>query len=682
MIEHVFSSEMMIEREKQLMLALVDCAGECYDINFTQNKIIGTPMQIVDGKAYSMYEQMEIGRDTSYTDFIGYWEEKIYLEELPMFHEFFDLDNVKARYERGETLIKHQYWTKDVCNNPMLAIHKIRLYTDCVSGDLLGLVYISNGRDMEELLQKEAVMEAKYEKMSNEVSLLEAVGINIPGGYHRCGTTDGFKLLFVSDSFVDIVGWTREEIENELNNDFINIVAPEDREFFMGHEPVLRRDGHIDVAYRICRKDGTRRWVQDSTMRMEQNGEPFFQCTLADITDYVEKLNAETRRAEASSLAKSTFLFNASHDIRTPMNAIQGFARIIKDNVTDTKLVKECVEKIIQSGDTLMTLINDVLEVSRIEHGKDEVESQPLDMDYHVHKLYEMFAVEMEQANIEFTIENKIEHSFVLGDELKLTRIAMNLLSNAKKFTGAGGKVSCGVVESDYNGQTATYTLFVKDTGIGMSEEFQKRAFEQFERERTSTESGITGSGLGLAIIKKLCDIMSGECVIQSKLGEGTCITVSVPLKINTNSSAERESQTDYSCFIGKRILLVEDNEFNREIARYILEGAKFVVEEAENGSECVNMLLKAEPGSYDAVLMDIQMPVMDGYKATQEIRNISNPEIANVPIIAMTANAFDEDKKRCLEAGMNGHLGKPLDVEKLMKELSKHLCPGCACER
>ncbi len=675
MIQPIFSDEMIREHEKQLTLALADSAGECYDINFTKNIILGTPVQIVDGVTYSMYEQIGMEKNSSFTGFIEYWMQKIATDEAEAFKKFFDIENIKRRYKNGERLIQHRYWTKDVCGNPMLAIQKIRLYEDVTTGDLLGLTYVSDDKEQEMMIQKAALLMKQNKQISDKVEFLESIGLDIPGGYHRCSTEDGFKLQFVSNSFVDIVGWSREEITNELDNNFINIVAPEDREFFMSNEAALIRDGRIDIAYRICRKDGTRRWVQDATIRTEQFGEVFYQCTLADITDYVEKLNEEKKRAEASSLAKSTFLFNASHDIRTPMNAIQGFTRIIEENVDNPEIVREAARKIAQSGNMLMTLINDVLEISRIERGKDTVEEQALDMDTHVQKLYEMFAEEMENAGIAFLVENDLQHIHILGDELKLTRIAMNLLSNAKKFTSRGGRVTVGVKESDYDGESATYTLFVQDTGIGMSQEFQQRAFEQFERERTSTESGIVGSGLGLAIIKKLSDLMNGECVIDSELGKGTTITVSIPLRINRNETLDQAVKTDYKCFIGKRILLVEDNEFNREIARYTLEKSKFIVDEVENGSECVNRLLKAEPGTYDVVLMDIQMPVMDGYTATKEIRNISNPLVANIPIIAMTANAFEEDKKKCLSVGMDGHLGKPLEVEKVLAELRRFCC-------
>ncbi len=674
MIEHVFSPEMMQERERQLILALLDCAGVYYDVNFTENRILGNPIQIVDNVPYSILQLIGKTANCTYTEIIDYWYEKMPLDERDPFMEFSRIERIKDCYATGERVISHKFWTYDVLGNSMLAEQKIRLYQDHTNGDLLGLVYVSNGKNQDAWEKREAKLFEDYERVSNEAALLESMGANVPSGYHRCGTGEGFPLLFVSDSFLEAVGWTKEELETELDNKFINVVAPEDRDFFMSHESELIKNGRVSLAYRILRKDGTRRWIQDSTTKLEKNGEVFYQCTLADIDDYVQKLNAEKTRAEASNQAKSTFLFNASHDIRTPMNAIQGFAHIIEKNADNPQIVRETVRKIQQSSDMLMTLINDILELSRIERGKEEVNCRPLDMKAHVDKLYEMFLPEMEQSGIEFRMMNSILHPAVLGDDLKLTRIAMNLLSNARKFTPAGGTVTFGVRESNYNGSTASYTLFVKDTGIGMSREFQERAFEQFERERSATDSGVSGSGLGLAIIKRLTDLMHGRCTINSELGKGTEVIVETTLELMQEEFQQDDPVLQNMDFTGKCVLLVEDNEFNREIARYVLESMKLTVEEAENGSVCLDKLFRAEEGQYDLILMDIQMPIMDGYTATKEIRNMENPKIASIPILAMTANAFEEDKKRCLEIGMNGHIGKPFEAETLIRELSSVL--------
>ncbi len=512
----------------------------------------------------------------------------------------------------------------------------------------------------------------QQEDFARRQAEFDLIAQNIPCGYHRCSTDDGFRLEFVSDSFSETVGYSREEL---LGRPALELVAPEDRAFFMQHEPILARDGRVDLVYRICRSDGTRRWIKDSTMKIRLGDKDTYQCILADITDHVEKLNEAREQAEAANRAKSAFLFNASHDIRTPMNAIQGFARIIQQNVDDPAVVEEAIRKIRQSGDTLMLLINDVLELSRIERGKAQVEPEVLDMEGHVRKLYEMFASEMEQADIRFRMENSIQHPMVLGDDLKLTRVAMNLLSNAKKFTPVGGSVTFGIREHDFDGKKAGYCLFVRDTGIGMSQEFQARAFEQFERERTSTDSGQPGSGLGLAIIKQLVDLMGGTCTIRSGLGEGTEVTVDVPLQLVDVAEREKAMASGQVCDLsGRHILLVEDNAFNREIARYVLEDLGCRVTETQNGAECLEKLLLHDPHTFDLILMDIQMPVMDGYTTTRHIRSMFDRQLSSIPVVAMTANAFDEDKKQCLEAGMNDHISKPVDPERLKQVLGSVL--------
>ncbi len=811
MYEHVFLPEMMYEREKQLMSALSDCADVYCDINFTKNRIIGTAVQKVDGVPQSPHEQIGMQDNCRYTEWIDVWSSRLVPEERSAFLEFFDIDHMKKRYAEGERLLSYRYQMQTVPGDSMPAVQKLRLYEDCLTGDLLGLTYVSDERKYEAMQKKEKMLTARYEEASGRVDFLETMSANVPGGYHRCGVGDGFPLEFVSDSFLKIVGWTREDLRKELDNRFINLVAPEDRDLFMSYEPALVQDGQINVAYRIRRKDGSYRWVQDATMHVEKDGREYYQCILADITDFVNQqeelsrrnlelmqkkilmevmeenmpsgyhrceakegcpfsyigkhftdivgftkeeieknfgnlyrnliwdedvsvihtyedmmerqgkgnvydtsvyrvkhkdggyrwvtdstmfvdmgedsffqstvvdiseymncINEARERAEASNLAKSTFLFNASHDIRTPMNAIKGFAHMIEQNLDNPKIVGDTVRKIQQASDTLMTLMNDILDLARIERGKEEINAETVHLQEHGRNLYEMFASDMKQAGLRFHIEGEIQHTCVLCDPLKLTRIGMNMLSNAKKFTSPGGSVVFGIRELHSDEISATYCLYTRDTGIGMSKEFQKRAFEQFERERTSTESGVNGSGLGLAIIKKLVELMGGQVKIDSELGKGTEISATLTFPLVREQERKQEAiNLQKLDMAGKRVLLVEDNDFNREIARYILEDMQFSVEEAENGSVCVDKLLRSEPGYYDLILMDIQMPVMDGYKATMEIRNLSDPALASIPIIAMTANAFEEDRQRCFAAGMNGHIGKPIEMNNLIRELT-----------
>ncbi len=498
----------------------------------------------------------------------------------------------------------------------------------------------------------------------------ETLAENVPCGYHRCSVEDGFRLEFVSTSFTDTMGCSREEL---LGQPFLDYVYPEDREMFMAHEPILNREGKVELVYRIVRKDGGIRWIKDYTIRTQYDGRDCYQCILADITDHVEQLNQAIERAEASSQAKSSFLFNASHDIRTPMNAILGFAHMIRENLNDVHLVRESTGKIIQAGNTLMMLMNDILELSRIEQGKDEVRAEPVDLCEHGKNLYEMFAPEMAAAGIHFQMSGEAVHDCVLCDPLKLTRIMMNMLSNAKKFTPAGGTVSFGGIRLHSDEASVTWRFFVRDTGIGMSREFQQRAFEQFERERSATASGVSGSGLGLSIIKKLVDLMGGQVGIESEPGQGTEIHVILTFPLAGEETQNSQPALQAEDLSGKRILLVEDNDFNREIARYILEDAGCVVEEAVHGEECLEKLEAAQE-PFDLILMDIQMPVMDGYEAAKRIRAHTAPQIAGTPIIAMTANAFEEDRKKCLDMGMNAHIGKPLEPGNIFKVFAQVL--------
>ncbi len=536
----------------------------------------------------------------------------------------------------------------------------------------------SRAREAElELLQKkEEELESQYAMASDRREFLETMALNLPGGYHRCTTDHSFRVTFMSKSFTQITGYTQEQLDEELDGSYMGIVAPMDKEYFMSLAPRLEQDRHIDCAYRIRRRDGDIRWVQDTTQYVERDGEQYYQCALMDITVQIEELERARLEAEASSRAKSTFLFNISHDIRTPMNAIKGFSHIIEKNADDPAKVRQTLGKLDQASDALMMLVNDVLDLSRIERGKEELTLQPLDLYELGQSLYEMFAGDMKTAGIHFEGAGESLDGLVLCDRLKLTRILMNMLSNAKKFTPAGGHVTFGGTRLHVDEQSCTYRFFVRDTGIGMSPEFLQKAFEQFERERTSTESGVTGSGLGLAIIKMLVELMGGTVDIQSRLGEGTEISATLTLAF---ASAEKKETSDAAPEVtldprGMRILLVEDNEFNREIATYILENMQFTVDSAENGAICLEKLTEAAPDFYDLVLMDLQMPVMDGYTAASEIRKLTDPRLSGIPIIAMTANAFEEDKKRCLEIGMNGHIGKPIDLAELTEALTRTL--------
>jgi len=396
-----------------------------------------------------------------------------------------------------------------------------------------------------------------------------------------------------------------------------------------------------------------------------------------------EAAEREKIHAVESSLAKSRFLFNMSHDIRTPMNAIIGYINLARKE-SDPAKISGYLDKIDSSSQHLLALINDILEMSRIENGKVELEYAPLDLCAVFEEIGNLFAEQMKQKNLDFRVyTEQIQNRYVWCDKNSLNRVLLNIISNAYKFTPAGGKITVSLLETGggENGY-GSYEIRVQDNGIGMSREFAEKMFIAFERERTSTESGMEGTGLGMSITKSLVDLMGGAIDVLTAPGSGTTMIIRIKYKLAEESdvhSQKEKSNTEETAgseispgmdFTGRRLLLVEDNAVNMEIAAMILSQAGFTVETAENGKEALDMVKSSSPGYYDAILMDIQMPVMDGYEATRAIRALDDPELAEIPIIAMTANAFKEDEQAAEQAGMQGHIAKPIDLQKMMETI------------
>ena len=383
-----------------------------------------------------------------------------------------------------------------------------------------------------------------------------------------------------------------------------------------------------------------------------------------------EKLEAKVAAAEEANRAKTTFLSNMSHDIRTPLNAIVGFTALAKGEKVTAEQKNDYLKKIEQASNQLLDIVNDVLEMSRIESGRMELDPRPSNLTDCVREAGDLVSGQLKEKKIAFSVDCEAPHPWVLCDTLRLNRALMNLLCNAAKFTGENGAVSLSLKELGFDANTGTYEIRVKDTGIGMSPEFVDKLFTPFERERTSTVSKIQGTGLGMAITKNIVDLMGGDIEVRTQPGKGTefIITFSLPIVEAENRAAQT---AELKSFDGLRVLLTEDNEINREIAVMVLRQAGFTVEAAENGQIAVEKVQSSAPGYYDLILMDIQMPVMDGYEAAKTIRSFSDRARASVPIIAMTANAFVEDIMKAEESGMNGHIAKPLDIKSMMKTIS-----------
>lgn len=378
--------------------------------------------------------------------------------------------------------------------------------------------------------------------------------------------------------------------------------------------------------------------------------------------------------AEEANKAKTDFLNNMSHDIRTPMNVILGYNELMKQYLTDPILV-DYQNKIEQSGKLLLSIINNVLDMARIESGKMVVEERAEQIGLVVEEIESVFESSAQEKNIVFTTSVDVDHTHVLWDGFKVREILMNLVGNAFKYTPEGGHIAIDVKELDCerSGYVRIQTQ-IKDTGIGMSEDYLPTLFDSFSREYNTTIGKVSGTGLGMAIVKNLVDMMDGEICVKSKLGEGTCFTLTFEHRIADENSIEWNQELDVldekSILEGKRVLLVEDNELNAEIAMAILEQSGLVLDRVADGLACVNRLSEVDADLYDLILMDIQMPNMNGYEATRRIRQFENEKKVSIPILAMTANAFEEDKKMAMKAGMNGHISKPIDVNVLENQI------------
>ena len=397
-----------------------------------------------------------------------------------------------------------------------------------------------------------------------------------------------------------------------------------------------------------------------------------------DTQELNAKLQVAVEKAESANHAKSTFLFNMSHDIRTPMNAIIGYADLASRHSDDPAKLKKYMENIQVCGQNLLMLLNNVLDLARIENDKTEMEYSVSDVDKDFRNCIAMFRNQADSKGQTLTVTAHLLHPYVYVDIPHLTEVCTNLVSNAVKYTGAGGTIRCNVTQKPGEKEGWCDTVItVADNGIGMSQEFQKHIFEPFERERTSTVSRVEGSGIGMGIVKKLVGLMGGTVAVESKIGVGSKFTVTIPCRIASEdeTQAKREtSPSDQKCLCGTRILLTEDNDLNAEIATELLQEEGCTVDRAKDGVECVDMLEKAANGTYQLILMDIQMPVMNGYDAAKKIRRMEDPQKANIPIIAMTANAFSEDKQAALDAGMNDHIAKPINMNVLVPTLRKYL--------
>lgn len=485
-------------------------------------------------------------------------------------------------------------------------------------------------------------------------------------------------LLFLI--FFTSLMWVKQATD-EMTKNVVENISQYYEEQNRNSDPEVLRDTEIYMAQQLNQVDRvlTRNSLIQMLLIMASLGIMFSIYTT--ISKREKQMETEKIKAEEGNRAKSVFLSNMSHDIRTPMNAIVGYINLAEREDITFEEMKDYLAKIKGSSHHLLALINDILEMSRIESGKMQLDPAPCDLKEVMEEVRDLFSTQMAEKEIDYNVDiSGISNGKVYCDRILLNRVLLNLVSNAYKFTPTGGKVSVSAAETpDGDGEHGEYEISISDSGIGMSEEFAAKVFEAFERERTSTVSKIQGTGLGMSITKSIIDLMGGTISVDTKQGRGTTFTVKLRFDLQEenrdqlDAAAEQEMKERHNVtvdFNRMRLLLVEDVPINREIAVMQLTGIGFAVETAENGREGVEALMAAGPGYFSAVLMDIQMPVMDGYEAARTIRALPDEALAGVPIIAMTANAFSEDVKKAEEAGMNGHIAKPIDMNAMINVL------------
>ena len=413
-------------------------------------------------------------------------------------------------------------------------------------------------------------------------------------------------------------------------------------------------------------------------LRKARKAEAAARKAADDTQELNAKLQVAVENAESANRAKSTFLFNMSHDIRTPMNVIIGYADLASRHSDDPAKLKKYMENIQVCGQNLLMLLNNVLDLARIENDKTEMEYSVSDIDKDFRNCIAMFRNLADSKGQTLMVTTQLLHPYIYADIPHLTEVCTNLVSNAVKYTGAGGTIRCDVTQKPGEKESwCNMVITVADNGIGMSQEFQKHIFEPFERERTSTVSKVEGSGIGMGIVKKLVGLMGGTVEVESRIGVGSTFTVTIPCRIASEDEIQAKRETgpsDQKSLFGVKILLAEDNDLNAEIAVELLQEEGCTVDRAKDGVECVDMLEKEANGTYQLILMDIQMPVMNGYDAAKKIRRMDDPQKADIPIIAMTANAFSEDKQAALDAGMNDHIAKPINMNVLVPTIQKYL--------
>lgn len=683
------------EKKIQILEQFAINAGAYYSFNLTQNRIPGVVCQKVKGKVYNVNKIAGLPEDAELTEYLAFWGNRLLGEEKKSYFSFFDLDNFTKHYENGETHLTYTYWTETVAMQPMLAEQHVFLFEDEETGEIQGITYIIDQteknkekiyrRNLEannEVLVRELEDRLEQEHLQNEV--LSALGRN----YHAI-----FMINLQKDSYRVIS--CRDVIRHYYNMEELSAskMLGEVCEKIVADEYILRMSRFFDIRTAAERlhdrefteaecitKEGNWHRARLIVRSRDEAGNVTHILYVTQIIDaekeFEERLRARAEDADFANQAKTDFISKVAHDIRTPMNSIFGFLEIAEANLGDWDKVQYSLEKIRSAGEFLKDLVNDVLDISHMEKGMVKLCPEVINFT----DMMEEFAVSMQNAKFDkaqqFDFEIKdVVHNWILADPLRLRQIYSNVLSNAIKYTPDGGHIEFRLYQERLpQPDQVRVTAVIADDGIGMSEEFMKKMFNKFERATDTRVNTVSGYGLGLAIVKQLVNLMNGSMEVKSSPGEGTTVWIQLDFPCVPEPAEESDSleKTDSAVCAGMHLLVAEDNELNQEVITELLAMYDISCDCAGDGRICVERFQNMGERAYDAILMDVQMPHMNGIEAVRCIRALPLERAKTVPIFAMTANALKEDIQVCLDAGMDQHLSKPIDMKQLLKLLAE----------
>lgn len=687
--EQVFTLEQMQDQLSTYKKAILSDALVSLEVNLSKNELYYGIWKDDSGNEVPLHEIVDLHLPCNYDEYINIWNSKFVKKiDTSAFSGKIDREHLLEVFKSGLKEVTFDYEAKTISGRNTWLRRNVSM-TRNKDGNIIAFTSV---KDISALIEQTRREEAYVRALATEYDSIAVVSI--------CEDKEDDEVMFHSRLSGDFQELIDEATANEENyskklDKLMQFVHPDDKEQF--HENTRREkvmesfsEGQTySVNFRIMKGSDPENYLYYLLRFIPLWGEddtPVGTIACMRNVDKEVRQEIEGRKelekakiaAEAANQAKSAFLFNMSHDIRTPMNAIIGFTDMAQKHIDDKETVQDSLTKVKMSSNHLLSLINDVLDMSRVESGTVSIEEEPVCIDTAKDNLYSILNGSAEAKNIAFTskIDSSVTHHWIYADRLHMNRVLTNVISNSVKYTNNGGRIDLLAEELPCKKDGyARYRYTVSDTGIGMSEEYLAHIFEPFSRAESATKSGIVGTGLGMAITKSLTELMGGTISIESKQGVGTKVVLEFENRIASAVDPKVDIPANVSFNLnGKKILLVEDNELNREIAIDILEEEGIIVDTAEDGDIAVKMMENAAEGQYDMILMDIQMPRMDGYAATKAIRKLPDEYAANIPIFAMTANAFAEDRRNAAAAGMNGHITKPLDVTKLLNTLSKVL--------